>query len=200
VIDVSQSVEHDHPRSLEFLRMDIKNVTDFFRKKGVGTLQERTAFEFITAENMTINRDEMGLVIEKLRRDDQEKGPFDGEEVAERVFRQAYIPKNLFEVIDPERDVGIVQQGGKDDLIYSKLLDVQEPKPQNSDEQVDEHESESDEDSEEGGDETSADDSSKPRGKRHEDKDVKKVFYLKAVLTSGTKTKSQRRSSRAEKA
>jgi RIO kinase 1 len=34
VIDVSQSVEDDHPRSLEFLRMDIKNVTDFFRKKG----------------------------------------------------------------------------------------------------------------------------------------------------------------------
>lgn len=32
IIDVSQSVEHDHPRSLEFLRMDIKNVSDFFRR------------------------------------------------------------------------------------------------------------------------------------------------------------------------
>ena len=37
VIDVSQSVEHDHPRSLEFLRMDIKNVSDFFRRKGIDT-------------------------------------------------------------------------------------------------------------------------------------------------------------------
>jgi RIO kinase 1 len=31
-IDVSQSVEEDHPRALDFLRMDCKNVTDFFRK------------------------------------------------------------------------------------------------------------------------------------------------------------------------
>ena len=31
-IDVSQSVEQDHPRALDFLRMDCKNVTDFFRK------------------------------------------------------------------------------------------------------------------------------------------------------------------------
>ena len=30
VIDVSQSVESDHPRASEFLRMDCKNVNDFF--------------------------------------------------------------------------------------------------------------------------------------------------------------------------
>lgn len=178
MIDVSQSVEHDHPRSLEFLRMDIKNITDFFRKKGVVTLQERTAFEFITAENTTVDQDEMGSVIDKLAQEDQDKPSFDGEEVDERVFRQAYIPKTLFEVVDPERDVGIVQQGGKDDLIYSKLLDVQETKPQNHEEQEEEHQSESGEDSDEENDETSEDDSSKPRGKRHEDKDAKKVSYL----------------------
>ena len=33
IIDVSQSVEHDHPRSLEFLRMDCHNVTAYFRKQ-----------------------------------------------------------------------------------------------------------------------------------------------------------------------
>src|SRR5947207_2411505 len=165
VIDVSQSVEHDHPRSLEFLRMDIQNVTEFFRKKGVVALQERTAFEFITAENTTVDRDEMGSVIEKLAQDDQEKPSMDGE-VDERVFRQAYIPKNLFEVIDPERDVGIVQQGGKDNLIYSKLLDVQETKPAIPDTHKVEDESESDEDSEHESEETSEDDTGKPRGKR----------------------------------
>ena len=35
VIDVSQSVEHDHPHALEFLRKDIHNVNEFFRKKKV---------------------------------------------------------------------------------------------------------------------------------------------------------------------
>lgn len=33
MIDVSQSVEHDHPHALEFLRSDCSNITEFFRKK-----------------------------------------------------------------------------------------------------------------------------------------------------------------------
>ena len=33
VIDVSQAVEHAHPHALEFLRMDISNVNDFFGRK-----------------------------------------------------------------------------------------------------------------------------------------------------------------------
>ena len=48
VIDVSQSVEGDHPRSLDFLRMDIKNVSDFFRRQGVSVLRDMTAFGYIT--------------------------------------------------------------------------------------------------------------------------------------------------------
>ena len=36
IIDVSQSVEHDHPRSLEFLRMDIKNVLRFLPAEKCG--------------------------------------------------------------------------------------------------------------------------------------------------------------------
>ena len=35
-IDVSQSVEHEHPNALEFLRIDCKNVNDFFRRAGYG--------------------------------------------------------------------------------------------------------------------------------------------------------------------
>lgn len=38
IIDVSQSVEHDHPNSLVFLRSDIANVTKFFREKGVAVI------------------------------------------------------------------------------------------------------------------------------------------------------------------
>jgi len=193
VIDVSQSVEHDHPRSLEFLRMDIKNVTDFFRKKGVTTLQERTAFEFITAENTIVDPIEMNIQIENLMQRDQAH-PMT-EEVDERVFRQAYIPQSLFEVVDPERDVAIVQQGGKDDLIYAKFLDVQETKShapdtlrirdghRNDESGVQSTESLGDNangmsdgsDVSDEHEETSEDEATTPRGKRHEDKDAKKV-------------------------
>lgn len=34
VIDVSQSVEHDHPLSMDFLRRDLVNINAFFRSKG----------------------------------------------------------------------------------------------------------------------------------------------------------------------
>jgi len=38
VIDVGQSVEYDHPMSLDFLRRDLGVVNDFFSKKNVKTL------------------------------------------------------------------------------------------------------------------------------------------------------------------
>ena len=35
MIDVSQSIEHDHPHSLEFLKRDIHNINNYFSKMGV---------------------------------------------------------------------------------------------------------------------------------------------------------------------
>lgn len=48
MIDVSQSVEHAHQYANDFLRKDIFNVTDFFRKRGVTTLSNYNLFMFIT--------------------------------------------------------------------------------------------------------------------------------------------------------
>lgn len=38
IIDVSQSVDLDHPKAFDFLREDCKHVNDYFRKNGVATL------------------------------------------------------------------------------------------------------------------------------------------------------------------
>ncbi|CEM25434.1 unnamed protein product [Vitrella brassicaformis CCMP3155] len=43
VIDVSQSVEHDHPHSLDFLKRDCVNVTAFFRKYSAQETQASTS-------------------------------------------------------------------------------------------------------------------------------------------------------------
>lgn len=53
IIDVSQSVEHDHPHALEFLRMDCYNITVFFRKKGVTPMRTKELFDFVTDLSIT---------------------------------------------------------------------------------------------------------------------------------------------------
>ncbi|XBW36799.1 hypothetical protein QEN19_002376 [Hanseniaspora menglaensis] len=57
MIDVSQSVEPEHPMSLDFLRMDIKNVNLFFKKKfrNLVLFNERDIFQFVITENLDEN-------------------------------------------------------------------------------------------------------------------------------------------------
>ena len=49
VIDVSQSVEHDHPQAINFLRRDICNINDFFTRKGVKTFTQQEVFVFVVS-------------------------------------------------------------------------------------------------------------------------------------------------------
>lgn len=125
IIDVSQSVEHDHPRSLEFLRMDIKNVSDYFQRKGVDTLPERTIFEFVTAVQGTLNPLHIARALEELHKANSEVKDEDDiaiTEVDNEVFRNQYIPQTLEQVYDVERDAEQVGKGGAEDLIYRDLL------------------------------------------------------------------------------
>ena len=153
----------------------------------MATLSERSSFDFITTENVSVDRQQMDEAIDQMLLDHNATQA--DADLDERIFRQAYIPKTLFEVVDPERDTGIVHEGGKNDLIYAKFLDVQEtkssprPGPINdavsSDDEEDSpvdiaSDSDSDDDDEQQG---------KPRGKRHEDKDAKKVLLPRKFQT-----------------
>ena len=185
IIDVSQSVEHDHPRSLEFLRMDIKNVSDFFRRRGVDTLSERVAFGFITSIHGGVEQSEMATRLEDL----YERRPDDGAtndadtEIENAVFRNQYIPQTLEQVYDVERDAEQIGEGQQSNLVYRELLaDQLAPTTDINSGQTTKHESEaqalnasdsSNEDSESDG-ETDPFAKQRPRGKRFEDKDAKK--------------------------
>jgi RIO kinase 1 len=235
IIDVSQSVEHDHPYAFDFLRADITHVDDYFSKRGrIRTLGLRKTFEWIikpprptTAEERkevdvieplekrdALERQEGGKptndldtlasgpfkVIEKQTRrpgesddeltealrlllrslDDVEEGTQEQEDMAaedQAVFRQAYIPQTLNEVLDPERDIERRNQGKKEDLIYKNVIGVEEREQKNVDGEASESGSESGSgsDSESDGDETSDRKEKTPRGHRHEDRDAKKV-------------------------
>lgn len=217
IIDVSQSVEHDHPRSLEFLRMDIKNVNDFFRRKGVDVLPERTVFEFVvsgtgpTTIGDSSDEDPMLEAIEQLfvtrdNQDDEQQQTTAEAEVDTAVFRQQYIPQTLEQVYDIERDAEKVRAGEGSDLIYKGLLAGRE-KPTVKDVDGEEEDGQSGSDQSEGGVSMSGSEGTDeedqgaeprdpyakkaPRGKRFEDKDSKRDHKQKV--------KEEKREARSKK-
>ena len=185
IIDVSQSVEHDHPRSLEFLRMDIKNVSEFFRRKNVDVLPEQGIFAFIASQKEPVHEPGLTEALEKLF---VERPILEGGEKAEaeqevdnQVFRQQYIPQTLEQVYDIERDAEKVGKGQKDDLIYRNLL--ADKIPMSSGNEADTEDTVGGSSSQAdacgsgsgGSDDESRFEKGTPRGKRFEDKDTKKV-------------------------
>ncbi len=184
LIDVSQSVEHDHPRSLEFLRMDIKNVSDFFRRKGVDVLSEKIIFGFVTSVQGSTTPDDMATALQTLfdNRPEEVEEDDASAEVDTEVFRNQYIPQTLEQVYDVERDVGEVAKGGQDNLVYRDLLaeklapEVPVGDKAESANAVEDDSQGSSDSGGEGEGEGDFDPFAKkaPRGKRFEDKDAKK--------------------------
>jgi RIO kinase 1 len=192
IIDVSQAVEHDHPRSLEFLRMDVKNVSDFFRSRNVETLSERKAYAYITsgasaklAKEQSQMEDSIRSLLSKEPLTEKERKK---EEDDDDVFRNQYIPQTLDQVYDIERDAELVNAGGGSDLPYQALLadnvvnnasDASDP----------------DADSDDGSSDSEVDqsifDKGPSRGKKHLDHD-EKTAHKKAI-------KEEKREKRKEK-
>ncbi|KAF9811382.1 hypothetical protein SFRURICE_002751 [Spodoptera frugiperda] len=127
IIDVSQSVEHDHPHAFEFLRKDCTNVSDFFRKKGVATLTVKELFDFIT--DSTINEGNLeaclNVLFERAAQRDLSNMSAQ-EQIEEEAFKNIYIPKRLTEVINYERDINKAKKGDADDLAYKKIAGFKE--------------------------------------------------------------------------
>ena len=104
-IDVSQSVEHDHPASFDFLRKDCENVTNFFFKKGVGAVMTlRELFDFVT--DVAITSENFEEYLDKMmERCAQRPAPTAKEMVAAEVFKTAFIPQKLADIDHVERDL-----------------------------------------------------------------------------------------------
>lgn len=197
IIDVSQSVEPEHPMSLDFLRMDVKNINSYFEKMGIEVFPERLIFQFVISERLeNFNGDyrssadlsdyvSKNLPIKSSSKDADE----------DEIFRSLHLVRSL-EGLE-ERDFDRFTDG-KFDLLksliahdnernFSAVKDVSE-----SVEASDASESESesdDEDSEVEGEDSSSDDDLKeadgsdredkysnkvPKGKKFEDKDEKR--------------------------
>lgn len=127
VIDVSQSVEHDHPHALEFLRKDCTNVTEFFKKNGVCVMTVKELFDFVTDPN--INDDNLEDYLEKaqsIAANREVTGNNPEEIVKEEVFKKVYIPRTLDEVVQFEKDADKAKDGKGDEILYRTLTGMKQ--------------------------------------------------------------------------
>ncbi|KAF2454101.1 RIO1 family-domain-containing protein [Lineolata rhizophorae] len=210
VIDVSQAVGHEHPRALDFLRLDIKNMSNFFERKGVDCLPERAVFNFIVlmedgsqdTENIPAMLDELYENHKKELEKEYESGVAVEDleakkEVDTEVFRQQYIPRTLEQVYDIESEL---EKGEGDELVYKALLSQ---KVANGDRPSDASESgaeDNDTDSESGSQLSQHgkdDPRRRPRGRKFEDKDVKRQH--KAAVKEEKREKRKNKMAKAQK-
>jgi RIO kinase 1 len=125
IIDVSQSVELDHPRALDFLRVDCVNVTRFFSSKLSNTLSPRRLFEFIVSESFGVDEVEMDQALlaaseEQAKLTDESLIEHERlellrqEDLRNKVFLDSFIPRSLhqvdFEQISEKREKGEVTE------------------------------------------------------------------------------------------
>ncbi|KAL6937557.1 hypothetical protein ACO0RG_004068 [Hanseniaspora osmophila] len=193
IIDVSQSVQPEHPMSLDFLRMDIKNVNGFFERMGIPICCERLIFQFVIQEVLPNCENDLDVeILRNYARENIRIKETQEDDEEDQVFRSLYLVRNLngLEERDFERFTD-----GKFDLLKS-LLASDNAKVQklqknnhglnddNDDENSDSDEGSSSEDSDEEGSEEEEnsdeqdsdweDRSVDLKGKKFEDKDAKK--------------------------
>lgn len=128
IIDVSQSVESDHPHALEFLKRDCVNVNNFFgRRMSQPPASVKQLFDFVIAREKRCPEDD-----EKALRDllaNASNGPVAGD-IDDEVFVQTWIPSNLSQVSDRgsiEKEIDRRARG--EELLYERLLVTSEPAP-----------------------------------------------------------------------
>ena len=123
VIDVSQSVETDHPSALDFLRKDASNVNDFYRKAGnLNVMTTRQLFEFVTdtcieedteaeasAMDAIMNRVDVNVTAMENSTEDERRIRTQQESTEEAVFMSQFLPRSLNQVAD--YDVGKIEEG-----------------------------------------------------------------------------------------
>lgn len=128
VIDVSQSVEMDHPRALDFLRVDCKNVNDFFsdrgRMKELEPMSTRHLFDFVTNDVDKFETDaEVDESIERalaahVRRRAASDSDIGQTVQDDAVFMSTYLPRSLYDLgggFSCEREQAELESGHREE-------------------------------------------------------------------------------------
>jgi RIO kinase 1 len=128
VIDVSQSVESDHPAALDFLRKDATNINDFFRKFGhLEVMSTRQLFEFVTSVHIQDSidcesqaLDEIMQLVERNSTRLAQQTPQEQmrekhvHQVDEAVFMSQFLPRSLNQL--KETDIQKIERGDVEEM------------------------------------------------------------------------------------
>lgn len=123
IIDVSQSVEHDHPNALTFLRKDCWNVNAFFQKRGVMSCTCREYCDFVT--NLALKDEDVDSYLEKLMAGVAERGDLTEKQLLDdAVFRDSHIARRLDQIkmTDAERDLLQANMGDTSEILYANVM------------------------------------------------------------------------------
>lgn len=156
VIDVSQSVEDNHPMAIEFFKRDIYNINEYFKKNGVIVFKLRDIFNFATDTNLKNEGEEERIheMIDSVKDMDGEYVDHDAE-----IFMGVNIPRSLHDIDLYTMEKHIFQEKKVGDQLYSNLtgLAAIKEKSEKEDKEVEEDGVEEGDDGE-GGDDDEEDD------------------------------------------
>ena len=162
LIDVSQSVEHDHPLSLEFLKRDLKNINNYYKYMGVHTFKLRSLFDFIV--NKSDISDEKCVMKMKRESMDNPDSPED-----QQQFMLTSIHRSLNDIpVDKLEEIISQLLNDPDSISYLKMIGLKDEHTKNEgngegslqDELKDNDDEIQEEDEEEEGEEESAEEGS----------------------------------------
>ncbi|KAI7733512.1 hypothetical protein M8C21_030687 [Ambrosia artemisiifolia] len=131
VIDVSQSVDLDHPHAFNFLKEDCVHVSNFFKKNGVAVMTIRELFDFIV--DPSIGDESVDNYLEEAQKKVLARGGKISaeDESADAVFIQSYIPNALIKVKNAEADVTRLIHGqDTGDMYYQIITGIKQTKEQ----------------------------------------------------------------------
>lgn len=192
IIDVSQSVEPEHPMALDFLRMDIKNVNDFFSRKKIHVFPERLLFKYIVEPSLGVD-DEDDAQLRAYLDSLPLKSEMDNSNVDDEIFRSLHLVRSLNNL--DERDFEKFQDGRVDTLTDLVPEEAEQSASEDEEEDLsdesdsDEDDEDDDEDDEEGGRREKKEKEAK--GKKFEDKDDKKARKQAAKEAKAEKRKTK---------
>lgn len=123
VIDVSQSVEKDHPFSFEFLKRDIFNINNYYKKLGLNTFKFKSFFNVVTDPDM--KPEEFEEEIENMK-DEAVESPDSEQDVQDFLLFE--IPKTLsiYDDIDEINEKLNIIKSNLDTRIFGRFLGADE--------------------------------------------------------------------------